>query len=128
MVTLKTLLANVSKSVLIISILNKENNLTVEKKHLLLDFPYLGIIYLQTRTKLQQAWKSVLNYCKPEIAFKCQARLSNSFCYKDLIPKDLISRVVWVVYILKEQCQKENQTNIYALNFSLFWLFIKLAS
>ena len=86
MVTLKTLLANVSKSVLIISILNKENNLTVEKKHLLLDFPYLGIIYLQTRTKLQQALKVALNCCKLEISFECQTGLSNSFWYKDLIP------------------------------------------
>ena len=31
----------------------KENELTLEKKHLLLDFPYLEIIYLQTRTKPQ---------------------------------------------------------------------------
>ena len=38
---------------------------------------------------------SVLNCCKLEIAFKCQTRLSNSFHYKDSIPKDLISSVVF---------------------------------
>ena len=73
----------------------KENVPTVEKKRLLLVLPYLGIISLQTRTKLQQALKGVLNCCKLEIVFKCQTRLSNSFRYKDHIPKDLISGTVY---------------------------------
>ena len=73
----------------------KENIPTVEKKRLLLVLPYLGIIYLQTRTKLQQTLKGVLNCCKLETAFKCRTRLSNSFRYKDPIPKDLISGVVY---------------------------------
>ena len=42
----------------------KENVPTVEKKRLLLVLPYLGIISLQNRTKLQQALKGVLNCCK----------------------------------------------------------------
>ena len=73
----------------------KENVPTVEKKRLLLVLPYLGIISLQTRTKLQEALKGVLNCCKLEIVFKCQTRLSHSFRYKDPIPKDLISGVVY---------------------------------
>ena len=73
----------------------KENVPTVEKKHSLLVLPYLGIISLQTRTKLRQALKGVLNFCKLEIVFKCQARLSNSSRYKGPIPKDLISGVVY---------------------------------
>ena len=48
----------------------KENVPTVEKKHLLLVFAYLGIISLQSRTKLQQALKGVLNCCKPETSTK----------------------------------------------------------
>ena len=83
----------------------KENVPTVEKKRLLLVFPYLGIISLQTRTKLQQALKGVLNCCKLEIIFKCQTKLSNSFCYKDPIPKDLISGVVY-----KFQCGLCNES------------------
>ena len=67
----------------------KENVPTVEKKRLLLVLPYLGIISFQTRTKLQEALKGVLNCCKLEIVFKCQTRLSNSFCYKDLIPRSI---------------------------------------
>ena len=50
---------------------------------------------MQTRTKLQQALKGVLNCCKLEIVFKCQTRLSNSFRYKEPIPKNLIPGVVY---------------------------------
>ena len=72
---------------------------------MLQNLPYLGIISLQTRTKLQQTLKGVLNCCKLEIVFKCQTRLSNSFRYKDPIPKDLISGVVY-----KFQCGLCNES------------------
>ena len=42
---------------------------TVERKRLLLVLPYLGVISLQTRIKLQQAVEGVLNCCKLEFAF-----------------------------------------------------------
>ena len=77
----------------------------MEKKRLLLVLPYLGIISLQNRTKLQQALKGVLNCCKLEIVFKCQTKLSNSFRYKYPIPKDLISGVVY-----KFQCVLCNES------------------
>ena len=60
---------------------------------------------LQTRIKLQQALKGVLNCCKQEVIFKCQTRLSNSFRYKDRILKDLISGVVY-----KLQCGLWNES------------------
>ena len=95
MVTLKTLLTNVKKFLNNIHLV-KENVPTVEKKkRLLLVLPYFGIISLQTRTKLQQALKAVLNCCKLEIVFKYQTRRSNSFRYKDPISKDLISGVAY---------------------------------
>ena len=59
----------------------KEKAPTVERKHLLLALLYLGVISLQTRTKLQQAFKGVLYCCKLEIACKCQTKLSNSFSF-----------------------------------------------
>ena len=92
------------KKFFIIVHLFKENVLTVEKKRLVLVLPYLGITSLQTRTKLQQALKGVLNCCKLEIVFRCQTRLSNSFRYKDPIPKELISGVVY-----KFQCRLCNE-------------------
>ena len=36
-----------------------------------------------------------MNYCKLEIAFKCQTKLSNCFPFKDLISKYLIYRVAY---------------------------------
>ena len=83
----------------------KEKVPTVERKRLLLVLPYLGVISLQTRTKLQQALKGVLNCCKLEIVFKCQTKLSNSFRFKDPISKDLISGVVY-----KFQCGLCNES------------------
>ena len=83
----------------------KEKVPTVERKRLLLGLLYLGVISLQTRTKLQQAFKGVLNCCKLEIAFKCQTKLSNSFRFKDSIPKDLTSEVVY-----KFQCGFLNES------------------
>ena len=83
----------------------KEKVPAVERKCLLLVMSYLGVISLQTRTKLQQAIKGVLNCCKLEIAFKCQTKLSNSFRFKDPIPNDLISGVVY-----KFQCGLFNES------------------
>ena len=83
----------------------KEKVPTVERKHLLLVLAYLGVISLKTRTKLQQALKGVLSCCKLEIVFKCQTKLSNSFRFKDPIPKDLLSGVVY-----KFQCGLCNES------------------
>ena len=73
----------------------KENVATVGKNRLFLVLPYLGIMSLQTRAKLQQPLKGVLDWYKLEIVFKYQASLSNSFCSKDPTPKDQISGVVY---------------------------------
>ena len=67
----------------------KENVPTVEKKRLLLVLPYLGIISLQTRTKLQQTLKVVLNCCKLEIVFKTKQGFPILPVTKTLYPKTL---------------------------------------
>ena len=72
----------------------RKRNQSEKKKRLLLVLLYLGIIPLQTRTKLQQAFKNVLNCCKVEIALKCQARLYNSVWFKGPTPKYAVSSVV----------------------------------
>ena len=73
----------------------KETTLTVEKKPLVLVLPYLGSISLQTRTKLKKSLKNILNCCKLQIVFKDKTRLGNNFHFKDQIPKDLTSGVVY---------------------------------
>ena len=48
---------------------------------------------MKTRTKLQKTLKGVLDCSKLQIAFKCHIRLLHSFCYKDVVPKDLTTSV-----------------------------------
>ena len=73
MIILKNFLHKCFKKFLDNIYIVKEKVPTVERKRLLLVLPYLGVISVQTSTKLQQAFKGVLNCCKLEIAFRCQA-------------------------------------------------------
>ena len=73
----------------------KETTLTVEKKPLVLVLQYLGLISLQTRVKLKNSLKNILNCCKLQIVFKNKTRLGNNFHFKDKIPRDLTSSVVY---------------------------------
>ena len=66
-----------------------------EKKNLFLSLPHLGQISLQTRTKLRKSLKGLLNSCKLQIVFKSQSKLSNVFRFKDRLPSDLVSGVVY---------------------------------
>ena len=68
---------------------------TVEKKTLMLSLPYLGDISLQTRTKLRKSSKSIMNCCKLQIVFISQRKLANAFRFKDRLPFDLVSGVVY---------------------------------
>ena len=79
--------------------------ITVEKKALFLSLPYLGEISLQTRTKLRKSLKGLLNSCKLQIVFKSQRKLSNVFRFKDRLPSDLVSGVVY-----KYTCGRCNST------------------
>ena len=78
---------------------------TVEKKTLFLSLPYLGEISLQTRTKLRKSFKGLLNSCKLQIVFKSQRKLSNVLRFKDRLPFDLVSGVVY-----KYTCGRCNST------------------
>ena len=75
--------------------INRPQVTTVEEKTLFLSFPYLEEISLQTRTKLRKSFKGSLNSCKLQIVFKSQRKLSNVFRFKDRLPLDLVSGVVY---------------------------------
>ena len=77
--------------------------LTAEKKTLTLVLPFLGKLSLQTRTKLQKVLKRTLSCSKIQIVFKNQINLSNVFRFKDRLPYDLMSCVVY-----KFQCGRCN--------------------
>ena len=68
---------------------------TAEKNILILSLPYLGNISLQTRTKLKESFKGILNCCKLQIVFKSQRKLASGFRFKDRLPYDLMSGVVY---------------------------------
>ena len=67
---------------------------TVKKKPLGLVLSYLGPISLQVRTKIRNAVKSTLN-CKLQFIFKSERKPSNIFRFKDRVPYDLVSGVVY---------------------------------
>ena len=69
--------------------------------------PFLGNLPLQTKTKLQNVLKRVLGCCKIQIVFKSQMNLSNVFRFKDRLPYERISRVVY-----KFQCGRCNSSYI----------------
>ena len=73
----------------------KPTSATVEKKVLRLVLPYLGPISLQVRTKIRNAMKNTLNHCKLQVIFKNERKLSNMFRFKDRVPYDLVSGVVY---------------------------------
>ena len=60
-----------------------------------LSLSYLGEISLQNRTKLRKSLKGLLNSCKLQFFLKSQKKLSNVFRFKDRLPSDLVSRVVY---------------------------------
>ena len=57
--------------------------------------PHLRPLSLQTRTKLKKSLKGVLNCCKLQVVFKIQKKLAKAFPFKDCIPKELTSVVVY---------------------------------
>ena len=57
--------------------------------------PYLGPLSLQTRTKLRKSLKGILNGCMLQIVFKSQNKLAKGFHFKDRIPKEPTSGVVF---------------------------------
>ena len=83
----------------------KEKVPTVGKKPLHLVLPYLGTIWLQTRTKLQKSIKGVLNCYKLQVISKSQNKLCNNFHFKDPVPQILTSDVVY-----KFQCGLCNES------------------
>ena len=67
----------------------QEKVITVPKKTLFLVLLYLGPLSLQTRTKLQ-------------IVFKSQDKLAKAFNFKDRIPRELTSGVVYKTTLIEK--------------------------
>ena len=73
----------------------KPTSATMEKKTLHLVLPYLGSISLQVWTKIRNAMENISNHSKLQVIFKNKRKLSNMFRFKDCVPYDLVSGVVY---------------------------------
>ena len=75
------------------------------KKTFCLDLSYLVPLTLRTRTKLRKSLKGILNCYKLQMVFKIQNKLANAFRFKDRIPKEITSGVIY-----KFQCGLCNES------------------
>ena len=89
------LVNNCIKNFLNKKFLNTPVTLTVKKKELFIGLPYLGNLSLALRTRLQNSINKNLPFCKIKVIFKSTTRLSNFFCFKDKVPFNLRSNVVY---------------------------------
>ena len=80
---------------------------TVPKKELFIVLPYLGTLSSNLKRKLRTCFKNSLPQCNIKIILKSTNRLSSLFRFKDVIPKELQSHLVY-----KFSCSNCNVTDI----------------
>ena len=74
--------------------------------------PYLGTLSSNLKRKLRTCFKNSLSQCNIEIILKSTNRISSLFHFKDVIPKELQSQLVYkfscgncnVIYYSKTEC------------------------
>ena len=65
------------------------------KKKLIFSLEYLGKNSLEIKKRLERVIKEQINFCKIDIVFSSQQKLRNFFAFKDKIPKNLKSLVLY---------------------------------
>ena len=75
----------------------KTKDSTEEKPSLTICLPYLGTLSLKMKTQIQKYVKSNIPNCHLRIVFSSKRRLSNFFKFKDCIPKQLNSHLVYKI-------------------------------
>ena len=68
---------------------------TVPRKEVLLVLPYLGKLSLELRTRLNKIFRSKIPTCKLVVIFRSSVRIKNFFGFKDKIPGELKSGLVY---------------------------------
>ena len=68
---------------------------TVNKKQLLIVLLFLGAQSFLIRKRLQSCIRYQLLYCSLRIAFQSKTRLSSLICFKDIMPKEISSHLVY---------------------------------
>ena len=80
---------------------------TVAKKKLLISLDYIGKQSLLLKKQLQQIIKEQIPFCQVNIVFSSKNKLGSFFSFKDRVPKNLKSRVLY-----KYTCSNCNITYI----------------
>ena len=73
----------------------KKVYLTAPKKELLIILPFLGTMSSNLKRKLQTCFRNSLPQCNIKIILKSTNRLSSLFRFKDAIPKELQSHLIY---------------------------------
>ena len=69
--------------------------ITVPKKDVLIVLPFLGQFSLNLRSRLYNCFNKTLPQCNIKVIFQSKNHLSNLFRFKDSIPKELRSHIVY---------------------------------
>ena len=69
--------------------------MTVPKKDVLIVLPFLGQFSLNLRSRLHNCFNTTLAQCNVKVIFQSKNRLSDLFRFKDSIPKELRSHIVY---------------------------------
>lgn len=80
---------------------------TVGKKELFISLDYIGKQSILLKNRLQQIVKEQLPFCKINVIFTSKNKLTNFFTFKDRVPRNLKSRVLY-----KYSCSSCNTTYI----------------
>ena len=68
---------------------------TVNKKQLLIVLLFLGAQSFLVRKRLQSCIRNTIPNCSLRIVFQSKTRLSSIFRFKDIIPKEISSQLVY---------------------------------
>ena len=61
----------------------------------MLSITLFGADLFKVRTKIRNAMKGTLYYCKLQVIFKSERKVSNMFRFKDRVPYDLVPRLIY---------------------------------
>ena len=67
----------------------------VPKKEFYIVLPYLGKLSGKIQKRLRSIFEQTIPWGKINITFKTHSRISHLFRFKDLIPKDLVSNIIY---------------------------------
>ena len=106
---------------------SKQVYITVPKKQLLIILPFLGKLSSKLKQRVANCFKSSLPQCEVKIIFKSTNRLSSLFTYKDVIPKDLQSNLIYkfiaVTATLPNMAKQNAISRLDCLN---IWIYLHL--